>query len=167
MILRSPPLNGGAVTLTSNITAGAATLTYTGSDVIAVGDLIVIDNEIMGAGVVNTSTNSVPLFRGRLGTTAAAHTAGVVIRTLTSLSVREMVSTAEETASGTDIIAAWAPAGTLNQAAHAANAMMINAFRNETVTRLTNRDIQDEVTSLGSAEATAKATYNARYQEQV
>jgi hypothetical protein len=161
MILRTPPIAG--VTLTNNITAGASSLTYTGPDSIATGDLIVIDNEIMGVGAVNAGANTANLFRGRLGTTAAAHSANAPIRTLDNLSVLQMVSDGEEQQAGQDIIDIWAPAGTLQQAATESNRYMINAWTKKTKSDLVLRAAEDSLAEHHADQAAAQGTYDDRF----
>lgn len=163
MILRSPPVTG--VTLASNLTAGASSLTYAGPDSLVTGRLYVIDNEIVGAGAINTTNNTVNLFRGQL-TPAQAHTAGAAIRDLNELSTREMVSNADEVAAGPEIVSVWANGGTLNQAAHESNKEMVNFWRKKTMLLLVERDAADEEASRVTARNNAAALYGAMFKEQ-
>lgn len=164
MIFRTPPIAG--VTLGSNLTAGAASLTYAGPDSISPG-LIAIDTEILGVGSVNATNNTATLLRGLLGTVAAAHAAGAAIRNVNQLSTREMVDNADEAQAGTEIVDVWANGGTLAQAAHESNKDMVNFWRKKTMGLLVERDAADEEAARVTARNNALANYGTMFKEQV
>jgi len=74
--LFNEPASGA--TLTSDIPASGAVV-YTGADVFALGDLILIDSELMVVGNINTTSNTLTVLRGKWST-AAAHLAGAIIQ---------------------------------------------------------------------------------------
>lgn len=75
--------NSGA-TLTADITAGASSFTYTGTDAFVQGSMVLIDSELILIGTVNTSTNVCSnLIRGywpQASGGAEPHLAGAVIK---------------------------------------------------------------------------------------
>lgn len=130
---------GSGVTLAADVAAGATSLSYTGSDVFVVGDIIAIDNEWIIVGSVNAGNNTLGnLIRGKW-TTAVSHSSGAVIARVVPLASYTLPSSVLSRITG-----AWS-------SALEALIFQINALRVETLRRNAETAEADEVAGVRSA----------------
>lgn len=79
------------------------------------------------------------------------------------LAKHNILSDADVAQGVADIQAVWG--GSPGEASAASLKFMIKVWKEETIVRLKNRDVQDEIDDLNAAKAAADATYNARFSE--